>query len=107
MWLALRDASAEDFIRQLPEGLDTLAGERGAKLSGGERQRIALARALLAKPSLLVLDEPTSALDDENEVAVRDALLRLKGRLTILLIAHRGGLLDVADKVVELERREG
>ena len=102
IWEALEQASAADFVQQLPDGLDTIVGERGAQISGGERQRIALARALLAKPSLLVLDEPTSALDEENETAIRNALIQLKPRLTILIITHRGGMLDIADNVVNL-----
>ncbi|MDF8332995.1 ABC transporter ATP-binding protein [Novosphingobium cyanobacteriorum] len=100
---ALADAAAQ-FVHALPQGLDTLVGDRGAWLSGGERQRIALARALLRRPALLILDEPTSALDAENEALIAAALQGLRGKLTILLIAHRGALAEVADRVVVLSR---
>lgn len=99
---ALALASA-GFVHGLPDGLDTVVGDRGARLSGGERQRIALARALMRKPQLLILDEPTSALDAENEAAVADALAGLRGRLTILLIAHRSALADVADRTAFMQ----
>ena len=102
IWEALKRASAEEFVLKLPDRLDTVLGERGARVSGGERQRISLARALLHAPTLLVLDEPTSALDAETETAIRDALNHLKSHLTILLIAHRGHLLEIADQVVDL-----
>jgi len=88
LWNALKLASADNFVNELPEGLDTLIGDNGIKLSGGERQRIALARALLAKPEILILDEATSALDRDNELKIRDALINLEGQLTIIVIAH-------------------
>ncbi len=103
LWEVLSLASASEFVRGLPDGLETQVGERGANISGGERQRIALARALLLNPELLVLDEPTSALDPKNEAIIRDALVRLKSHITILIIAHRGALLDIADHTVELD----
>lgn len=98
---ALADASAQ-FVQTLPEGLDTVVGDRGSRLSGGERQRISLARALLREPQLLILDEPTSALDGGNEAAIAAALQRLRGRLTVLLIAHRGALAEVADRTITI-----
>lgn len=85
---ALRAASAT-FVDTLPQGLDTVVGDRGVRLSGGERQRIALARAILRQPLLLVLDEATSALDSENERVIQAAIERMAGKLTILVIAHR------------------
>jgi ATP-binding cassette subfamily C protein len=100
LWRALALASAETFVRRLPSGLDTVAGDRGERLSGGERQRIALARALLRNPALLVLDEATSSLDAGNEAAVLDALATLHGRITILVIAHQHSALRDADQVI-------
>ncbi len=85
---ALQQAAA-DFVFDLPDGVNTIVGDAGQKLSGGERQRIALARALLAKPSLLVLDEATSALDRDNEALVHKALADLRGSMTIVIIGHR------------------
>ena len=103
MWRALRLAAADRFVAALPEGLDTVAGDRGGRLSGGERQRIALARALMRRPALLVLDEATSQLDAENERRILAALESLRGRTTIVVIAHRTALLERADRVVLLE----
>lgn len=98
---ALRAAAAE-FAFALPQGLDTLLGDGGRTLSGGERQRLMLARALLRRPALLILDEATSALDPANEALIVQALERLKGTLTVLLIAHRGALSALADRTYTL-----
>ncbi|HET9628474.1 MAG TPA: ABC transporter ATP-binding protein, partial [Novosphingobium sp.] len=98
---ALGDAAA-GFVLTLPEGLDTVVGERGTRLSGGERQRIALARGLLRDPALLILDEVTSALDEENQAAVAGAIAALKGRMTILIIGHGGSLVQLADRRLTL-----
>jgi ATP-binding cassette subfamily C protein len=99
---ALRDASA-GFVLTLPQGLDTSVGDGGRQLSGGERQRIVLARALLRDPALLILDEATSALDAANEAAIAEALGRLRERLTIIIIGHRGALSVLADQIVTLK----
>lgn len=99
---ALTMASAE-FVHKLPDGLETIVGDGGVRLSGGERQRIALARALLHAPALLILDEATSALDTENETAIRRALAGLHGKLTVVIIGHRLAMLDQADQIIELE----
>jgi ATP-binding cassette subfamily C protein len=95
--------AAADFVLDLPEGCATIVGDAGMRLSGGERQRIALARALLQNPSLLILDEATSALDVENELRIRDALERLHGDLTVVIIGHRLATLEHADQVVRLD----
>lgn len=99
---ALKDAAA-DFALSLPQGLETRIGDGGRILSGGERQRLMLARALLRRPALLILDEATSALDPANEAAVAAALVRLKTRMAVLVIAHRGALSALADRIVTLE----
>ena len=101
--LALRDAGAAAFIRERPEGIDALVGERGGMLSGGQRQRIALARALVRKPALLVLDEVTAGLDAATEAEVFQTLLRLRGRVTTLFVSHRSVVSDVADLVLQME----
>lgn len=103
LWQALEDAAAADFVRALPQRLETRLGDGGGRLSGGERQRLMLARALLRDPQLLILDEGSSALDTENEMAIAAALAQLRGRMTIVLIAHRGALLDLADHVIRLD----
>ncbi|MRR39295.1 ATP-binding cassette domain-containing protein, partial [bacterium] len=99
---ALRQAHAE-FVYDLPDGLETRTSDRGIRFSGGERQRIALARALLADPTLLILDEPTSALDSESERQVQDALRELHGRTTVVVIAHRLATVMAADQLLVME----
>lgn len=103
LWEALDHAAAADFVRALPMGLDTVLGERGIRLSGGERQRLAIARALLRKPLLLVLDEATSALDQDNELHIQRTLSKLHRKLTIFLIAHRPATILCADRVMSLQ----
>lgn len=100
---ALRAAGAWDFVAALPAGPATVVGERGSRLSGGQRQRLALARALVHRPALLILDEATSALDADAEAAVRDTLRALRGMLTALVITHRPALTEAADRVYRLE----
>ena len=99
---ALRAAGAWDFVTRLPQGLETIVGERGGKLSGGQRQRIVIARALINHPRLLILDEATSALDPESEEVVRQTMEMLKGRLTILAISHNRALVQAADYVYQM-----
>lgn len=98
IWQALAQAALDGLVRRLPQGLDTEVGERGAKLSGGERQRLALARALLRQPQLLILDEATSALDADNHRLMLDTLRALHGHMTVLVVTHRhdelAGLID-------------
>jgi ATP-binding cassette subfamily C protein len=94
---ALRAANAWEFVKSLPQGLNSSVGERGGNLSGGQRQRIAIARALVHKPKLLILDEATSGLDPESEVAVCNTLQKLRGELTILAISHQPALVNIAD----------
>ncbi len=104
IWQAARDANAEDFLRELPQGLDTFLGEDGARLSGGQRQRIAIARALLREAPILLLDEATSALDAESERLVQDALDRLMKSRTTLVIAHRLATVRAADRIIVLDK---
>ena len=96
---ALQLAAADEFVRRIPTGLDTVVGDRGVTLSGGQRQRLALARALLRKPALLILDEPTSELDAENEARIWAAINALHGTTTILVISHRLAPIERADLV--------
>ena len=103
IWRALAAAQAERFVRALPEALCTIVGDRGAKLSGGERQRIALARALLRRPQLLVLDEATSALDRENQDLINRAIIALKADTTILIVAHSPAAIACADFIVTVK----
>ncbi|WP_406121428.1 ABC transporter ATP-binding protein/permease [Streptomyces canus] len=97
---ALRDANALEFVDRLPQGLDTLVGERGARLSGGQRQRLAIARALIRDPRVLVLDEATSALDTRSEALVQQALARLLHGRTTFVVAHRLSTVRGADRIV-------
>ena len=99
VWEALREAQLDEFVRGLPEGLDTSIGERGIRISGGQRQRIGIARALFEDPEVLVLDEATSALDNETEAAIMESINRLHGRKTLIIIAHRLQTIEKCDMV--------
>ncbi|MDP1509753.1 ABC transporter ATP-binding protein [Paenibacillus ottowii] len=106
LWEALHFAAADHFVSRLPEGLDTVIGDRGIRLSGGERQRLVLARAILHHPPVLILDEATSALDGEHEAAIQAALERMKGQMTLIVIAHRLSTIRHADQIVVLDQGE-
>jgi ATP-binding cassette subfamily C protein len=106
LWEALEFSAADEFVKNLPKGLDTMIGDRGIRLSGGERQRLVLARAILRKPEILILDEATSALDSDNEKKIQEAIERLKGKMTIIVIAHRLSTIKNADQVMVLDKGE-
>ena len=102
VWKALEDASLADFVRTLPEGLDTLVGEGGSRLSGGQRQRLSIARAFLRNTPILILDEATSALDSENEMKIKGALVSLMKGRTTFMVAHRFSTIEHATKIVAM-----
>ncbi len=102
LWKALREAQLEEFVRKLPDGLDTMIGDRGVKLSGGQRQRIGIARALYGNPQVLILDEATSALDNDTEKEVMNAIDSLHGTRTLIVIAHRLTTIQKCDKIYEV-----
>ena len=103
VWSALRVAQLEDFVRSLPDGLDSPVGDRGVKISGGQRQRLGIARAMFTKPKLLVLDEATSSLDGQTESDVSDAIRALHGKVTVIMIAHRLSTVRNADTVIYMD----
>ena len=103
VWESLREAQLEDFVRGLPEGIDTTIGEQGVRLSGGQRQRIGIARALYNDPEILFFDEATSALDNETEKAIMESIENLKGRKTLVIIAHRLTTIENCDVVYKVE----
>ena len=101
---AAQAANAHTFITELPDGYDTLVGERGIRLSGGQRQRVAIARAILKDPRILLLDEATASLDNESESLVQDALERLMQNRTTVIIAHRLSTVRVAHRIAVLDQ---
>lgn len=101
---AARQSAADEFVRALPQGYDTLVGERGVLLSAGQRQRIIIARVLARDPEVLVLDEATSALDNESEAKIQAVIAGLKGRLTVIVIAHRLSTILGADRIIALDK---
>ena len=103
VWAVLKEAQLDEFVRSLPEGLDTGIGERGIRLSGGQRQRIGIARALFEDPEVLVLDEATSALDNDTEAAIMESINRLHGKKTLVIIAHRLQTIEKCDMVFRVE----
>ncbi|TSC87192.1 MAG: ATP-binding cassette, subfamily C, bacterial [Parcubacteria group bacterium Gr01-1014_8] len=103
VWHFLKMADAEDFVRAMPEGLDSMVGDRGVTLSAGQRQRLVIARELARKPELLILDEATSALDSESEARLQKVIQKLKGSVTIVIIAHRLSTILESDKLVVLK----
>ena len=103
VWAVLKEAQLDEFVKSLPEGLDTGIGERGIRLSGGQRQRIGIARALFEDPEVLVLDEATSALDNDTEAAIMESINRLHGKKTLIIIAHRLQTIEKCDIVYKVE----
>lgn len=103
LWEVLKEAQLDEFIKTLPEGLDTGIGERGIRLSGGQRQRIGIARALYNNPEVLILDEATSALDNDTEAAIMESINRLHGKKTLVIIAHRLQTIEKCDVVYRVE----
>ena len=101
--VAAKKAEIHDFIERLPDGYETLCGDRGLRLSGGQRQRIVIARALLNDPKILILDEATSALDEEAEKKIINTLCGLSGKMTIIMVTHRLSTLSQADRIIELK----
>jgi ATP-binding cassette subfamily B protein len=101
---ALAAANAEEFVAELPEGVDTLVGERGARISGGQKQRLAIARALIRNPRILILDEATSALDSQSELAIQTALDSLMRERTTFVVAHRLSTVRKADQILVLDK---
>jgi ABC-type multidrug transport system fused ATPase/permease subunit len=106
VWESLKIAQLEELVRAAPNGLNTQVGDQGTKLSGGQRQRLGIARAMFTRPLLVVLDEATSALDGQTEADLSDAINKLKGRVTVILIAHRLSTVREADRVIYLDQGE-
>lgn len=105
VWYALREAQLDEFVRSLPDGLDTSIGERGVRISGGQRQRLGIARALYTGPEIMIFDEATSALDNDTEAAIMEAIERLHGKKTLVIIAHRLTTIEKCDSVYRVENQ--
>ena len=103
VWEVLKEAQLDDFVRSLPEGLDSSVGERGIRVSGGQRQRLSIARALYEDPEVLIMDEATAALDNDTEKAIMDSINRLHGSKTLIIIAHRLQTIEKCDAVYRIE----
>lgn len=106
IWKILEEAQLKEFVKELPEGLDTTIGDRGIRLSGGQRQRIGIARALYHDPEILVFDEATSALDNDTEAAVMEAINSFHGRKTMIIIAHRLNTIEKCDMIYRVENQK-
>ena len=106
VWKALEIAQLADFVRKLPNGLDTHVGERGTKISGGQRQRLGIARAMFTNPKLLVLDEATSSLDGQTESDISESINKLKGSVTVIIVAHRLSTVRNCDQVIYMDKGE-
>ena len=105
VWKALEKAQLDEFVKGLPEGIDTNLGDRGVRCSGGQRQRLGIARALYNDPEFLILDEATSALDNETEKAIMEAIDGLKGKKTLLIIAHRLSTTKNCDQIYKIQNQ--
>ena len=105
VWACLKEAQMDEFVRGLPQGLDSSVGERGVRISGGQRQRIGIARALYNDPQVMIFDEATSALDNDTEAAIMDAIERLHGRKTLIIVAHRLTTIENCDEIYKVENQ--
>lgn len=106
IWKALQEAQLDEFVKQLEDGLDTSVGDRGVRLSGGQRQRIGIARALYNDPKILILDEATSALDTDTENALMEAIDKMHGNRTLIIIAHRLTTIKNCDRIYKVENHK-
>lgn len=106
IWHVLKEAQLDEYIKKLPDGLDTSIGERGVRISGGQRQRIAIARALYNNPDIVIFDEATSALDSDTEAAIMEAIERLHGKKTLIIVAHRLTTIEKCDAVYKVDEKQ-